>query len=878
MVAMADGLFVFDTVKKMFEPYSTLWPAYFSMTYYMGEDAGTGRYWLTTDKGLVIYDSKNRHFYDAKANPEAMECFKNKDAAGAKHILYLDKNRILWLYLWADGKGNVTFRYDIKKNKLTQLKNNDQFWGFLTDHKGNTWSCGAAFGRYIDSLQRFVEIPKKRYSLYGIDFNEALHMYEDDENNIWLLSDFGLYNFNLQRQYFTTVTFSGLRNGTNLWTGDINGFVETDDGHIIVLSWGGEGLNFFNSYFSQVNRLYGYNPVPYTKRYRKDDYFLLAWSGIRDSKGIIWIGCQAGHILRINPLTEQTDTLIPPQFNDRTIRSITEDADGNIWFGCHGSIIVKWERASGRFIQVVNEKSTKQPLAWVLVLLPDGNRGLWAGTSSGGMLHLDILTGKIIEQFVHDDAKTESLGDNFVRAVSPLNTDSLAIATSKGIDIFSISKKAFTHITENDGLPGSGIITLIAGTKNNLWFTTADGISKIHLPDKRIHEYGPADGLTEKGFQFGASKLLKDGRIVFGNARGFIYFNPDRIDDASIPSDVLITDIRIFDKSLSVDSLFQSGDKIRLEHFQNYITIHFASLRNMVHNRPVYYYMLEGINKKWVSTQKAEAVYSYLPPGTYTFKVKCVSTDGIESKGITSFTITIRAPFYLRWWFILLCTGAIGIVLYYIYLLRLRRRNERELIRNRIARDLHDDMGSVLSTINILSTMTKTKIADDPVKASEYAGKISDNSQRMMEAMDDIVWAIKPDNDNMQKIKARMREFATNILEAKDIELDFEADEKINEVKLNMEARRDFFLIFKEAVNNVAKYAHCSKCSIHIGLHKNRLMLDVKDNGVGFDVTSADSGNGLSNMHKRAAALKGRVTVLSKPGEGTQVTLNLPAS
>jgi signal transduction histidine kinase len=185
-------------------------------------------------------------------------------------------------------------------------------------------------------------------------------------------------------------------------------------------------------------------------------------------------------------------------------------------------------------------------------------------------------------------------------------------------------------------------------------------------------------------------------------------------------------------------------------------------------------------------------------------------------------------------------------------------------------------MGSTLSTINILSTMAKTKMADDPVKTSEYIGKISDNSQRMMEAMDDIVWSIKPANDSMQKITARMWEFATGILEAKDIDLDFKVDEKVNEVKLNMEARRDFFLIFKEAVNNVAKYSRCSKCSIHISLHQHRLLLDVADNGIGFNVNRADDGNGLSNMQKRAEALKGRVSIHSKPGEGTQVTLNMP--
>lgn len=147
---------------------------------------------------------------------------------------------------------------------------------------------------------------------------------------------------------------------------------------------------------------------------------------------------------------------------------------------------------------------------------------------------------------------------------------------------------------------------------------------------------------------------------------------------------------------------------------------------------------------------------------------------------------------------------ALGGLLYFIHRLRINRILAVENLRNRVARDLHDDMGSTLSTINILSTMAKSKLNTDNVRASEYLGKISDNSQRMMEAMDDIVWSIKPMNDSMQKITARMREIATSVLEAKDIDLQFRSDDSTEEVKMDMEARRDFFLLFKEAINNIA--------------------------------------------------------------------------
>jgi signal transduction histidine kinase len=146
----------------------------------------------------------------------------------------------------------------------------------------------------------------------------------------------------------------------------------------------------------------------------------------------------------------------------------------------------------------------------------------------------------------------------------------------------------------------------------------------------------------------------------------------------------------------------------------------------------------------------------------------------------------------------------------------------------------------------------------------------------MMEAMDDIVWAIKPSNDSMHKVVARMREFATNVFEAKEIDLGFTAADEVNEVKIDMEARRDFFLIFKEAVNNAAKYSKCSRAEVNIYVDKKQLVLQVIDNGTGFDVKKADGGNGLGNMQKRADALQGKLQILSEMKKGTKVQLTIP--
>jgi signal transduction histidine kinase len=222
------------------------------------------------------------------------------------------------------------------------------------------------------------------------------------------------------------------------------------------------------------------------------------------------------------------------------------------------------------------------------------------------------------------------------------------------------------------------------------------------------------------------------------------------------------------------------------------------------------------------------------------------------------------------------CIFAVAGLIYLAHRMRVRQLMEMEKVRGRIARDLHDDMGSTLSTINILSEMAKMKVSKDTEKTSEYISKISDNSNRMMEAMDDIVWSINPMNDSMQRISARMREFATSVLEAKDIEVIFRVDEKVKDLRLDMESRRDFFLIFKEAVNNIAKYSQARNAEIEITVHAHRLVMQIKDNGIGFDVQEADSGNGLTNMRKRAESLRGHLTIDSVPGIGTKVRLEAP--
>lgn len=205
---------------------------------------------------------------------------------------------------------------------------------------------------------------------------------------------------------------------------------------------------------------------------------------------------------------------------------------------------------------------------------------------------------------------------------------------------------------------------------------------------------------------------------------------------------------------------------------------------------------------------------------------------------------------------------------------RSKRLVEIEKVRNNIARDLHDDMGSALSSIHIMSQLAMKEAG----QSNHHLQRISENTARMMESMSDIVWSINPENDSLEKMVMKMKEFAAEILEPKNIRYRFVEDTRLNNVTLDVEQRKNLFLIFKESINNAAKYSEGTEVIISIRMQNNALQLSVRDNGKGFDKARVRNGNGLANMTERARMLKGTLIQFSEPGKGTEIVAELPVT
>lgn len=298
-----------------------------------------------------------------------------------------------------------------------------------------------------------------------------------------------------------------------------------------------------------------------------------------------------------------------------------------------------------------------------------------------------------------------------------------------------------------------------------------------------------------------------------------------------------------------------------------------------------YQYKLEGRNDWSAPTEQRSVDFANLSAGSYRFLVRAVNADGVVSAIPTNVSFTVAAPVWRRWWFIALMIGVIGGLAFAAYHYRVAQLLALERMRTRIATDLHDEVGSSLSQIAILSEVARQNLRRDgkeeraeTAHAAEPMEKVATTSREAIDAISDIVWAINPQRDHLSDLTQRMRRFASDTLTARDIGLRFRAPEQ--NLSLDADVRRQVFLIFKECVNNIARHANATEVEIDFGLTDHHLSLRVWDNGHGFAETAPqpgqNGGNGLLSMKRRAQELGGKLEVISGNGEGTTVRLEAP--
>lgn len=517
----------------------------------------------------------------------------------------------------------------------------------------------------------------------------------------------------------------------------------------------------------------------------------------------------------------------------------------------------------------------------------DSNGQLWFSTNLG-LLRFDTLS-KRWKIFKNNPSDASSLSSDIVFSVcpdphDPVNT--LWVGTNgRGLNRMDIRTGKCKRYDEADGLPNNVVYGLLNDDMGNLWISTNQGLSCFNLKRETFRNYTDEDGLMGNEFNRGQFYRSSRGVLFFGGVDGITWFNPREIlASAQSPGYMSITGFSLYNKTIDFkrdSSLFQQAiqytKSITLSASQNMFTIEFALLQFSGADKKRYQYLLEGFDQNWIDNgSKNSATFTNLDPGEYTFRVKGRNSDGVWSANSAELRIVVLTPWYASWWFTALWCLSLVASLYGFYRYRLAQSLRVISMRNRIASDLHDEIGSTISSISVYSDILEDKLPDAEMK--QIAARISNSSRNILVVMSDIVWSINPKNDRFDNVILRMKSFAHEVLEAQEKTVYFESDPKLDELRMQMNDRKNFYLIFKEALNNVVKYADAKHVWIQISLHGNELRFLIRDDGVGFDLTEKKEGNGLLNMQRRSRDLNGELIIRSEPGKGTEVNLRFPVN
>ncbi len=559
-----------------------------------------------------------------------------------------------------------------------------------------------------------------------------------------------------------------------------------------------------------------------TKQILRKKLHIRASRLFEDEHGALWIGSSNGKLYRL-----KNDSLQAVALNVETadyIDAIYKDRFDFLWIGYRGSGIFKFrlEGITGRLVKQFNGSTGFTDMR-IRCSAPDGQGNIMFGTRTNGLFVFSLSDDK---KYWHINS-SKQLADNWVKFIAPDGQQNIYLATNKGVNVVSGFDYAFPTIRTLD----------------------------------------LANGNIEKT----ANVILPMGDTVWiGTDEGIIqYFPKQETSDTTAPG-VYFTQLAI---NSQPDSNFHPYEicnrSLRLPYDSSVISFGFAGVD--MHGESLRYrYLLEGQDEAWSRPTDRSFVTYHLSPGKYRFKVLAVNERGINSLSPAVIDFVILAPFWKQAWFLTACLLAVFFLAYAVYRYRLKQWLQVERLRSRISSDLHDEIGSTLSSISILSELAMQETNKPQSKG--ILSEIKNSSVLLMEKMDDIIWSVNPKNDSLENLMLRIQAFASQLFEAKNIGYTIDIDPSICNLRLSMEYRQHVYLLLREAINNIVKYACCTTASIHIKVESGFLFISIQDNGRGFISDDIKRGNGLHNMKERAALLQATLVIESLPDAGTTIS------
>ncbi len=853
--------------------------------------------WLTVKgEGIIIYNYAKKSFTKFSSRKVDFARVYEKKFLKVKRIFYSDNNAGLNILTTNNGKeGSLNTFFDGKKQPLLNLSRY-----LFVESDSLVWLTNNSFGliKFNYTNQQFQIFD----SFQNIKVkNLTTVAFRPKSSQLFIGSnDLGVMIFDSKKSKFVQQLKHVPTNPNSLksnWAEDL--VIDNNQNLFVnILGWGIDFTNLNNSN---------------TVQWLKDEDVSQYESGENDvsysyiGKNNIFAKLQNGESFKLdfegNILSSKNDVA--------GIHTFLRSSD-NVLYGCEYGSVSIYDDNFEVLQKVLVDKKTKEkeqilsmteinPKEFIL----GGMKGLYSFNKQNQTFEIQALDGIKKTNFeianvVYFDKKTKQLfvlnnwWSNFTVlkkinnkwVIQPhekieasifnivpdiLDKNKLWFCSNKGLLKYDLQTRKYEIWDEQKGLPDNSVTTIIPQKNGDFWLITNRGISFFNHKSNSFKNFSAKDGATSSEYDWYGNFHLPDGRMMFAGTDGITVIDPKQLNRA-VPPQLYITDIKIDEKTLLTNDYVGESSSINLAPNQNSFSIDFVGIDYARPQSVKLQYQLQGFDNEWITLKNpANIHFSNVPDNTYDFKIRALSDNG-EVNAEKSLTIIIATPFWRTWWFRLLILSILAGVTYAFYRYRINQLLQLQAVRNRIATDLHDEIGATLSGIGILGTVARQQVeANNPVHA--LLGRITDDALSVGNSIDDIVWSINPQNDELSNIVARIRRHSSELFDAKGIDYQIVMPEEISDIKLTMEQRRDVYLIFKEAVNNLLKYSKCTLVIIEIMVEKRKFSMKITDNGVGFDLKTPSSRNGIRNMKSRAEKLKGALVIDSEVGKGTEVCL-----
>lgn len=870
----------------------------------------------------------------------------------------------IWL-----GTNNGLFLYDLTENRIQAIdlgqdsSRNQEIWAIFKDTDHSLWIGTYANGLFtINSStleSRHIVLDKDN------DRSQTVRAVTKDRNGkYWIGTRGGLYTYD-KLEGTTAFYYHEEREPRSLVNNSIQCIFHDLKGDV----WIGtrNGINFL---IEERQNIQGYKSMPGDNRYLNSSEIYTFWVS---PQGEIWAGTESGGINILDRTTGRFRYMLPQKGNLHSlsrncIKALMEDGNNNLWIGTFLGGIDVMNLQTGKFKHYTHQASDPASLSdnRVWAFLRDANNSIWVGTSNGldqfdpatqsFKHHPNLVDGHQVNWIVQDKDQDLWIGADELVIYNPVNQKILRVPEStrhmlcdskgrywiatlnNGIALYSKEKGIIKYYTEKNGLANNQTLAVLEDNEHFLWISTSNGLSKFDPESERFHNYSRKNGFQNNQFTYGAALKTKDGEILFGGISGFNIFNPSKIKSVDYFPQIVLTDLKIFNKSVKIgnrkrDILTKSlaeTEQIRLPYDLNSVTLDFASFDFANSLGIQYSSFLEGFDKDWNEPSvNRSATYTNLDPGDYIFHVKTVSIDRMESNSGPALKIRVLPPYWQTWWFrglIFLTVLAIVYLLISFVLnkekakneLRIERVNAKKLhelgmMKLRFYTNISHEIRTPLTLIlGPLEKMRANAIPENEIRA--HVEVMHRNATQLHQLINQLLDFRKLETGNLRLALTcgdMVAFLAENIgsfdkyAEEKGIKLKFNSLK--SELITNFDADK-LGKIMNNLLSNAFKFTGSGgKISVNLSLvfdsdegehtgdvpEKRMIEIVVKDTGIGIAETNLSkifvrffqenegsnqtgTGIGLALTKELVKLHHGSISVQSKPGKGSKFIIHLP--